>query len=54
VRPGDLIVAVNGSAVDGMDALYRHVSRWPAGTTLTLQLVRRTRSLAVEITPTEQ
>jgi S1-C subfamily serine protease len=54
VRPGDLIVAVNGSAVDGMDALYRHVSRWPAGTTLTLSLVRRTRSLAVEITPTEQ
>ena len=54
VRPGDLIVEVNGSAVDGMDALYRHVSRWPAGTTLTLRIVRRMQSLAVEITPTEQ
>jgi S1-C subfamily serine protease len=54
VRPGDLIVGVNGSDVDGMDALYRHVSRWPAGTTLALHIVRRTRSLVVEITPTEQ
>jgi S1-C subfamily serine protease len=53
LRPGDLIVAVNESPVDGMDALYRHVSRWPPGTTLTLRVVRRTRSLAVEITPTE-
>jgi len=53
LRPGDLIVAVNGMAVDGMDGLYRHVSRWPAGTTLTLRVVRRTSSLEVEITPTE-
>jgi S1-C subfamily serine protease len=54
LRPGDLIVAVNGVAVDGMDALYRHVSRWPAGTTLALHVVRRTRSVQIEITPTEQ
>jgi S1-C subfamily serine protease len=54
LRPGDLIVGVNGSTVDGMDALYRHVSRWPAGTTLALQVVRRTQTLAIEITPTEQ
>jgi len=53
LRPGDLIIAVNGVAVDGMDALYRHLSRWPAGTTLTLHVLRRTRSVQIEITPTE-
>jgi len=53
LRPGDLIIAVNGMAVDGMDALYRHVSRLPAGTSLELRVVRRTRTLEVEITPTE-
>jgi S1-C subfamily serine protease len=53
LRPGDLIVAVNDVPVDGMDALYRLVSRWPVGTALTLQVVRRTQSLMLEITPRE-
>ncbi len=30
LRPGDLVVAVNTVAVDGIDALYRYVSRLPA------------------------
>jgi S1-C subfamily serine protease len=53
LRPGDLIVAVNDAPVDGMDALYRLVSRSPLGTPLTLHVVRRTQSLRIELTPGE-
>jgi S1-C subfamily serine protease len=53
LRPGDLIVAVNDVAVDGIDALYRLVSRAPFGTPIALQVVRRTQSLRIELTPTE-
>jgi len=53
LRPGDLVVAVNDAPVDGIDALHRHVSRWPIGTTLTLRILRRTQSLSIELTPRE-
>jgi S1-C subfamily serine protease len=53
LRPGDLVVAVNDVPVDGIDALYRHVSRWPVGAPLTLHVVRRTQSLRMELTPRE-
>ncbi len=53
LRPGDFIVAVNEAPVDGVDALHRHLSRWPIGTALTLQVVRRTQSLRIELTPGE-
>ena len=53
LRPGDLIVAVNDVAVDGMDALFRHVSRWPVGAPLTLGVLRRTQHLKIELTPRE-
>jgi S1-C subfamily serine protease len=53
LRPGDLIVAVNDASIDGMDALYRRVSRAPFGTALTLHVVRRTQSLRIELTPAE-
>lgn len=53
LRAGDLIVAVNGVPVDGIDALYRHVSRSPFGKPLSLQVVRRTQSLMIELTPKE-
>jgi len=53
LRPGDLIVAVNDTAIDSMDTLFRHVSRWPVGTSLTLGVVRRTQSLEIELTPRE-
>jgi S1-C subfamily serine protease len=53
LRPGDLIVAVNGVPVDGIDALYRHVSRWPVGTPLALSIVRRTQKLDLQLTPKE-
>src|SRR5581483_9827472 len=53
LRPGDLIVGVNGTAVDGVDALHRQLSRWPVGSPLTLDVVRRTQSLKVNLTPRE-
>ncbi|HEY6922768.1 MAG TPA: trypsin-like peptidase domain-containing protein [Steroidobacteraceae bacterium] len=52
LRPGDLIVGVNEAPVNGVDALHRHLSRWPAGSPLELEIVRRTRSLKVRVTPT--
>lgn len=53
LRPGDLIVGVNGTSVDGVDALHRQLSRWQVGSPLTLEVVRRTRSLQVKLTPRE-
>jgi len=53
LRPGDLIVAVNSVPVDGIDALHRHVSRWPVGTPLALSILRRTQRLEIELTPKE-
>lgn len=52
LRGGDLIVAVDDVAVDGMDALYRRVSR-SFGKPLTLHVVRRMQSLRIELTPRE-
>jgi S1-C subfamily serine protease len=51
LRSGDLIVAVNETPVDGIDALHLQLSRCPVGTALTLQIVRRTQSLKVSLTP---
>lgn len=53
LRPGDLIVAVNDTAVDGIDALHRQLARVPPGTELTLGVVRRTRLLSLPLTARE-
>jgi S1-C subfamily serine protease len=53
LRPGDLIVGVNDAPVDGVDALHRQLGRWPVGTALTLHVVRRTKSLRVQLTARE-
>jgi S1-C subfamily serine protease len=53
LRPGDLIVGVDGAAVDGIDALHRQLSRVPPGTALTLRVVRRTQLLAIPLTVRE-
>jgi S1-C subfamily serine protease len=53
LRAGDLIVGVNDAPVNGVDALHRHLSRWPVGSPLMLDVVRRTRSLKVTLTPRE-
>lgn len=53
LRSGDLIVAVNDLPVDGIDALYRLVSRLPLGKPITLQVIRRTQRLHLALTPRE-
>ena len=53
LQPGDLIVAVNGSTVDGIDTLHRLLGRVPPGGELTLELVRRTQRLTVTLTARE-
>ena len=53
LRPGDLIVGVNDTPLNGIDALHRHLSRWPVGSPLTLDVVRRTQNLKVKLTPRE-
>jgi S1-C subfamily serine protease len=53
LNSGDLIVAVNGAAVDGVDALHRQLGRVPPGTELALSVVRRTQLLTVTLTARE-
>ena len=53
LRPGDLVVAVNGAVVDGIDALHRQLGQVPPGTALELKTVRRTRLLTVALTVRE-
>ena len=53
LRAGDLIVAINGEAVDGTDALHRLLARVAPGSELTLQVVRRTQLLQVALTVRE-
>jgi S1-C subfamily serine protease len=50
LRPGDLIVAVNDSSVDGIDALHRHLGQVPPGSALDLKVVRRTQLINVSLT----
>ncbi len=53
LQPGDLIVAVNGEAVGGIDTLHRLLGRVPPGSELLLQIVRRTQRLTVALTARE-
>ena len=53
LRPGDLIVAVNEQAVDGIDALHRQLSRVPPGSELQLTVVRRTQRLTLSLSARE-
>src|SRR5579871_5577590 len=39
LHPGDLIVGVDGDAVDGIDTLHRLLSRVPPGSSITLRVV---------------
>jgi S1-C subfamily serine protease len=49
LHPGDLIVGVNGEAVDGVDALHRLLGRAAAGGELSLDILRRTQRLTVAL-----
>jgi S1-C subfamily serine protease len=53
IRSGDLIVGVNGAAVNGIDALHLQLSRYPMGDAIKLEVVRRTQKIEVYLTPRE-
>jgi S1-C subfamily serine protease len=53
LRMGDLIIAANDVPIDGIDALHRHLSRWPAGQELRLEMLRGMRRFNVVLTPRE-
>jgi S1-C subfamily serine protease len=53
LHPGDVIVAVDAQAVDGVDALHRQLARVPPGTQMTLTVVRRTQQLDIPLTVRE-
>ncbi len=49
IRPGDVIVAVNGRPVDDPSQLFRIVSDAKIGSTATLRVLRNGRPLDVKI-----
>lgn len=51
LREGDLLVALVGTAVTGIDELHRLMRDWPPGRPAELVVLRRGQRLRVEITP---
>ena len=51
IRVGDRIIGANGAPIDGIDAMHRFLTRWSAGTPLTLQVLRRTQRLEITVIP---
>jgi serine protease Do len=49
LRPGDVIVAFNGKAVDDPSALYRLVADTPIGTTATIRVLRNRRTQDIRV-----
>ena len=54
VRPGDLIVALSGRLVSGVDDVHRLLSRATAGRELELTIVREGEKRTVQVTPVEE
>jgi S1-C subfamily serine protease len=53
VQPGDRLVALEGTALEGIDALQRQLDAGRIGQSLSLQLLRRSDLISVTIKPTE-
>ncbi len=53
LRPGDLIVAVNGHEVWSVDHLHRFLSEWPIGKPVTLTVIRGQERVDREVIPAE-
>ncbi len=49
VRPGDLIVAVGGRIITGVDDLHQILASWPTSNQLTLTVLRSNRLLDVPV-----
>ena len=53
LREGDLLVAVNGRSVAGIDDLHRFLAEWPIAHPATLTVIRGIERLELTIVPTE-
>jgi len=53
LREGDVIVAMDGKALGGIDDLHRMLTDERVDQTATVTIVRRTEKLDVEVTPVE-
>src|SRR5262249_34378653 len=50
VKPGDVVVSVDGAKVDGKDQLSRHIASKPPGASVRLQLLREGAEKTVNVT----
>lgn len=53
VNQGDLIVAIEGQAVNSVDDLHRFLAGWPIGNSLTLTVLRGVTRLDLRLAPNE-
>jgi S1-C subfamily serine protease len=53
LRQGDLIVAVNGEAVQSVDDLHRFLSDWPIGRSAEVEILRGMARQTLGIVPRE-
>ena len=51
LKPGDLIVAINGRLVEAIDDMHRILSRLAAGEAISLSVVRGGRQFEAAVTP---
>jgi S1-C subfamily serine protease len=52
MQTGDIIISVNGQDVTSPDDLFRFLSEWPVGRSVTVSLLRRKDKLNLEVVPT--
>ncbi len=54
IHTGDFIVAIDGSAVSGIDDIYHLLAEWPIGKSLVATVLRRTERLELSVMPVER
>lgn len=52
MQTGDIIISINGQDVTSPDDLFRFLSEWPVGRSVTVSLLRRKDKLNLEVVPT--
>jgi S1-C subfamily serine protease len=53
LREGDIVVALDGHDVGGIDQLHRLLTEERIGKTTTLTVIRQTQKLEIDVTPAE-
>jgi S1-C subfamily serine protease len=51
VRDGDILLAIDGETVSSVDDLHRALTRWSAGSSVLLSVLRRTELTAIRVSP---